>query len=145
MDTASIWDSLFSLSIGKVAGWLVVIGVIISGICVATIKLYKVFSKYKQLKDEDKRQRDLLLEHDKILKDLQVSINDIKKSTDEQRNFNLKEIRYLLVNSSEEALAAGYISENKLKALEELYEMYKDVFHGNGYVKGLMIRVRQLI
>ena len=38
----------------------------------------------------------------------------------------------------------GEISINKLRSLEEMYDEYVKIFHGNGYVKTLVIRVRKL-
>lgn len=145
MNAGSVFESLSSLTVGTVAAWLIAIAAIITTICTGTIKLYKVFSKYRQLKDEDERQRNILLEHDTILKEIKASVKQINDSMDKQSDVDLKVIRYLLVNSCEDALAARYVSESKLKILEEMFEEYTSVFHGNGYVKVLMERVRQLI
>ena len=43
----------------------------------------------------------------------------------------------------EEALEKGEISSSKLNSLEEMYEEYVDIFHGNGYVKTLITKVRK--
>ena len=47
------------------------------------------------------------------------------------------------MHTCEDALERGEMSTNKLQSLEEMYEEYTDLFHGNGYVKTLMTRVRK--
>lgn len=145
METNVVWELLSNLSVGTVMAWILGICAIIAVLCTGTIKLYKLFSKYKQLKDEDIRQHDLLAEHEKILNEIKESIKRIEEANEMQKEVDLKVIRHLIVNSCEEALAHGFITENQLKALEEMFEEYTHVFNGNGYVKGLMIRVRKLM
>ena len=57
---------------------------------------------------------------------------------------NLKQIRHTIVHTCEDALDKGEISINKLRSLEEMYDEYVKIFHGNGYVKTLVMRVRKL-
>jgi hypothetical protein len=68
----------------------------------------------------------------------------MNKSLDEQKEVNLKQIRHTIVHTCEDALEKGEISINKLRSLEEMYDEYVDIFHGNGYVKTLVMRVRKL-
>jgi len=98
-DTQSVWEFLSGIPIGTIVAWVIVICAIISALCAGTIKLYKIFTKYKEAKDKDEKQQNL----DK-----------------------------------------GEISINKLRSLEEMYDEYVEIFHGNGYVKTLVTRVRKL-
>ena len=144
MDTQSIWDLLSSIPIGTIVAWIVVICAIITVLCTGAIKLYKVFTKYKEMKDKDLKQTEVIINHDNALREIEKSLQSINKSLEEQKEVNLKQIRHTIVHTCEEALEKGEISINKLRSLEEMYEEYVEIFHGNGYVKTLMERVRKL-
>ena len=144
MDTQSIWDLLSSIPIGTIVAWIIVICAIITVLCTGAIKLYKVFTKYKEMKDKDLKQTEVIINHDNTLREIEKSLQSINKSLEEQKEVNLKQIRHTIVHTCEEALEKGEISINKLRSLEEMYEEYVEIFHGNGYVKTLMERVRKL-
>ena len=144
MDTQSIWDLLSSIPIGTIVAWIVVICAIITVLCTGAIKLYKVFTKYKEMKDKDLKQTEVIINHDNTLREIEKSLQSINKSLKEQKEVNLKQIRHTIVHTCEEALEKGEISINKFRSLEEMYEEYVEIFHGNGYVKTLMERVRKL-
>lgn len=144
MTSKQVWEILSSIPAGTIAAWVAVIFAIIAAVIAATVQLYKYFLKYKQLKDEDKRQKDLLQKHDETLKRFDATLMEIKKSLDEQRNVNLKQIRHTIVHTCDEAINKGEISAGKLRSLEEMYEEYTEVFNGNGYAKGMVMRVRKL-
>lgn len=144
MDTESIWDLLSSIPIGEIVAWIVVICAIIAALCTGAIKLYKVFTRYKEMKDKDLEQKEVIINHGNTLREIEKSLQSINKSLEEQKEVNLKQIRHTIVHTCEEALEKGEISINKLRSLEEMYEEYVEIFHGNGYVKTLMERVRKL-
>lgn len=144
MDTQSIWDLLSSIPIGTVVAWVVVICTIISALCAGTIKLYKAFEKYKEVKDKNEKQEKIIEVHEKTIEEIGKALTEIKKSLDEQKEVNLKQIRHTIVHTCEDALDKGEISINKLRSLEEMYDEYIEIFHGNGYVKTLVARVREL-
>jgi hypothetical protein len=144
MDTQSIWDLLSSIAIGELVAWIVVICAIITALCTGTIKLYKVFTKYKEMKDKDQKQTEIIKSHEKTLCEIEKSLKTINKSLDEQKEVNLKQIRHTIVHTCEDALEKGEISINKLRSLEEMYDEYVDIFHGNGYVKTLITRIRKI-
>lgn len=143
MDTQSIWDLLSGIQIGQIVSWVVVISAILGAICTGTIKLYKIFLKYHAAKDKDEKQQSIIESHEKTLKEIEQSLNEIKDSLREQKDVNLKQIRYTIVHTCEEVIERGTITSNKLRSLEEMYDEYIDIFHGNGYVKTLMTRVRK--
>lgn len=144
MDTQLVWDSLSSFSVGQVVAWIVVIGTISSALCAGTIKLYKVFTKYRDMKDKEQKQETIIGTHDKTLIEIKDSLQDIKNSLNEQKDVNLKQLRHIIVQTCEDCLEKGEISINRLRSLEEMYSEYVDVFHANGYVKILVERVRTL-
>lgn len=144
MDTKPIWEELSSIAIGQIVAWIIVISAIISALCAGTIKLYKIFTKYKEMKDKEEEQENIITTHETTLKDIEKTLQDIKKSLDEQKDVNLKQTRHTIVHTCEDCLEKGEISINKLRSLEEMYSEYVDVFHGNGYVKTLVERTRHL-
>lgn len=144
MDTKSVWNLLSGIPIGTIVAWIIVIGVIIGTLCTGTIKLYKVFTKYKSLKDRNEEQTKQIEGHDEVLKQVKDSLKDIKKSLDEQKEVNLKQVRYNIVHACDDAISAGAISAGKLRSIEEMYEEYTSIFHGNGYVKTMVLKARQL-
>lgn len=144
MASKEVWEVLSSIPAGTIAAWISVFLVIIGTVIAATLQLYKFFLKYKQLKDEDKRQKELLQKHDDTIKRFDEALLKIQKALDEQRSVNLKQMRHTIVHTCDEAISRNEISAGKLKSLEEMYEEYTDVFNGNGYAKGLVMRVRKL-
>lgn len=144
MDTQPIWDSLSGITIGQIVACITVILAIISALCTATIKLYKVFTKYRDMKDKEQKQETIIETHDKTLTEIKDSLQDIKNSLNEQKDVNLKQLRHTIVQTCEDCLEKGEISINRLRSLEEMYSEYVDVFHANGYVKILVERVRTL-
>ena len=144
MDTKSVWDLLSGISIGTAIAWITVIFAIIAFICTGTVKTYQLFEKYKEAKDKTEKQKTVIQSHDNTLKEIEKALLEIKDSLNEQKEVNLKQIRHTIIHTCEEALEKGEISINKLRSLEEMYEEYVDVFHGNGYVKTLVYKVRKL-
>lgn len=143
-DTQSIWELLSGIPIGTIVAWITVISAIIATLCAGTIRLYKVFTRYKEAKDKDEKQQKIIESHDDTLREIEKSLSAIQKSLEEQKEVNMKQIRHTIVHTCEDALDKGEISINKLRSLEEMYDEYVEIFHGNGYVKTLVMRVRKL-
>ena len=144
MDAKPFWDFVSSISFGTVVAWILGISAIITALCAGTIKLYKLFTKYKEAKDREQEQEGIIKNHDATLQDIDKTLREIKVSLEEQKEVNLKQIRHTIVHTCEDALDKGEISINKLRSLEEMYDEYVKIFHGNGYVKTLVMRVRKL-
>ena len=144
MTTASIWAQLAEIHIGTIVSWIAVAGAIIGAISGVTVKLYKVFTKYRKLKDDNEKQAETLRKHDTTIGEIKDMLADIKSSLDEQKKVNLEQVRFNIVHTCEDAIAQEYITIGKLKSLEEMFEEYTKVFHANGYVKTLVMKTRQL-
>lgn len=151
MDTEPIWSMLSRIQVGQIVAWFAVISTIVTALCTGTIKIYNIFLKYKAAKDKDEiqekrisEQQEVLDKHEKTFEEIRDSLAQIKESLNVQKDVNLKQVRHTIVHTCEDALDKGEISINKLKSLEEMFEEYTDIFHGNGYVKTLVSRVRKL-
>ena len=116
---------------------LIVVGKVKEKYFTDAIKEYeKRLSKYTKL--------NIIEVADCGIEEIDKSLKTMNKSLDEQKEVNLKQIRHTIVHTCEDALEKGEISINKLRSLEEMYDEYVDIFHGNGYVKTLVMRVRKL-
>lgn len=144
MDAKPFWEFVSSIPLGTIVAWIIGISAIITALCTGTIKLYKIFTKYKEAKDREQKQEDILKSHDETLQDIDKMLREIKDSLKEQKEVNLKQLRHTIVHTCEDALDKGEISINKLRSLEEMYDEYVKIFNGNGYVKTLVMRVRKL-
>lgn len=142
--TSSIWELLGNIPVGTVAAWIAVLIAIVSAICAAVLKLYKVFLKYKEAKDKNEANERAIHEYGEVLKEVRESLNRLEFKFKEQEEINLKQLRRDIVDICDDALAMGKISAGKLKLLEELFEEYTSVFHANGYVKTLVVKARKV-
>lgn len=144
MTQSAIWQLLSEISVGTLVAWISVICAIIVAVSTGTIKLYKIFVKYKAITDENDELKKLVMRHDKCLNNIEISLKSIQHALDDQKDVNLRQVRYTIVHTCDDALSAGEISASKFKSLEEMFEEYTTMFQGNGYVKVLMERVREL-
>lgn len=152
MDTSSIWELLSNISIGTLVSWLIVICTIVSAICTGTIKLYKIFTKYKKVKDEEEDLRLDVVNHEKQLSEIKLQLevlnqnisqqfSDIKETLDEQRGTKIKELRHSITDSGERALSDGKMTVRQWTSLHEMCDDYIHKYKQNSYVLSLMNKV----
>jgi hypothetical protein len=144
MDTTSVWQLLSKIPTGTAVAWATVIICIITTVSTGIVKLYQTFNKIKSKQDKMESIQNTLIEHDNVLSDLRASLTDIQTSLNEQKEVNLKQLRYSIAHTCDDAIAAGSISCGKLRSLEELFEEYETTFNSNGYIKTLVNKVRNL-
>lgn len=143
MDKSGVIKYLSSIPIGTVIAWATVIILIVGAIGCGLVKLYKLFETSRRVKDENDTFKEMVQEHDKQLASISSQLNKIQATLDKQDELSLKNLRHSIIRAGEEAIANESISIRKLRALEELYDEYKD-YHGNGYVSTLLKKVRAL-
>lgn len=152
MDTNSVWELLSSISIGTVVAWITVFCAIIGVICTGTIKLYKVFTKYKNVKDENENLKQNVEKHEEQLNRLNQQLSEmnenineqfshIKMALDEQRETKIKELRHNITVSGEQALADKEMTVRQWRSLHEMVDEYMNKYKQNSYVESLMIKV----
>lgn len=140
-NTQSVWDVLSSIPIGTIVAWVIVICAIIGFLCAGVIKLYKAFSKYRELKDENEKYKIASRQHEDKLNEMSEKMDKLLDAFELQRQINYKQVRLSIVRTCNEALNDGKISATKHKALIEMYDEYCVVFADmkpNGYVHGLI-------
>lgn len=143
-NTQEVVEQASNVPIGTIIAWVILICSITAVIISALNKLYDAFSKYQDLKEEEETVKIKIDEHDVKLNQICNQLNFIIKDIEERKNSDLKKLRHSLVRSGEECIEKGFISIRNLKSLEELYEEYCVKYSGNGYVKTLMEKIRQL-
>ncbi len=129
-----------------------VICVIIGVICTGTIKLYKVFSKYKSVKDENENLKQNVEKHEEQLhrfeeqlesmnQNINEQFSEIKDALNEQRETKIKELRHNITVSGEKALADKEMTVRQWSSLHEMVDEYMNKYKQNSYVASLMLKV----
>ncbi len=142
--TKKIWDFIFNIRLGKIVGLVIVIATIITGICIGVKHAYKLFENYTLMKNENKEQKEKLAAHEDLFTELKNSLDEIQRSFHDLKEVSFKQLKYTIIRTCEEAIKDGYISSGRLSFLEEMYKEYVEIFHGNGYAKTLVDKVRTL-
>lgn len=143
METKEVVQTLYAIPIGSYIAWGTVIIGIIALIVASTIKLYKIFEKTHEIKEENKAYRKMVSEHDSQLKEIKEVLQSVLAKLDEQDKVEFSRLRYSIVRAGEEYVSQGSITIRQLRSLEEMYEKYHSK-HGNSYVSTLMNKVRCL-
>ena len=142
MNTENIWEILSELPIGTIIALIIVFATIVGVVCGGVMKLFQLFTKVKDKKDEYEDLRETIHKHDDRIDDIQKKIDDIIHILEKQNDDKRIEMRHSIVRAGEEALSEGKISVRKWKALHEMYDVYHQPDEhgvcGNGYVTTLM-------
>ena len=170
MDTQPVWDSLASIPLGTVVAWISVIAAIVSGIWIVIMRLFKVFNKYRNLKDENENQtrllaeheqvlaeirgelgkisssihNDLLAQHDDLLVEVKEELEKVNTSLNDQKEINFEYLKHSIVIACRRALDKQSITAEELQSMEDMYREYVEIFNGNGYVKAMVQKVEKL-
>lgn len=144
MDTQSVWDVLSAIPIGTIVAWVVVIFAIITAICTAAVKLYKVFTKYKELKDRNEKQVAQIERHEELLKDIQSSLDSIQKTISEEKEVQGRGLRHDITKRCNKAIEDGHITLSMLKSIDEMFDDYDKVYKQNHWVHQLVDKVHTL-
>ena len=143
MESQGIIQQLSAIPIGTIIAWTTVLASIIGVVSTGTIKLYKIFEKAHETKEENEEFKKLVKDHEEEIKSIKDILLEIKSKIDENDKLELKNLRHKIVRAAEEYIANNRITIRQLKALEELFEEYHKR-NGNSYVSTLMQKVRLL-
>lgn len=152
MDANSIYELLSSISVGSLVAFATVASAIIGALCTGTIKLYKIFIKYKAVHDENENLKNAVKTHEELFikiqdqltemeKNFNAKFSEIKTDLDEQRVTTIKKLRHDITNSGEKALADGHMTVRQWTSLNEMANEYMNQYKQNSYVKSLMEKV----
>lgn len=143
-DVKNVWDFLSGIPIGTIVAWVIVIASVITAIVVGITKLYKVFTKYRDFEDEHKNKDNQIQTIVKGMNEIKADIGEMKKTMQKQQEVNFKQLQNTIIMNCNNAIKKKGITSEQLRFLEDTYKDYEDIFHGNSYVKGLMMKVRKL-
>lgn len=143
MESQNIIQQLSAIPIGTIVAWITVLASIVGIASTATIKLYKIFEKAHETKEENEEFRKLVKDHEAEIKTIKEILLNIQSKMEENDRLELKNLRHKIVHAAEEYIANDKITIRQLKALEELFEEYHKR-NGNSYVTTLMQKVRLL-
>lgn len=143
MSKSDVIEVISSIPIGTIIAWVSVFILILGVIYYGLLRLYKLFETSRKVKEENDDFKEMVKSHDKQLTTISEQLGKIQATLDKQDELSVKNMRHSIIHSGEEALSNGFITIRKLRALEELYDEYKD-YNGNGYVTTLLKKVRVL-
>lgn len=144
MNKSDVIEYLSSIQVGTIIAWILVIGMIVGSTVFGLKKLYKIFEASQEYKDESDAMKKMVQNHEAQLGQISNQLTCIQNSLDKQDTVELKRMRHDIVQAGENAIANKSITIRQFRSLEELYEVYHDERHGNGYVSTLMKKVRDL-
>jgi hypothetical protein len=139
--TQNVWDFLSGIPIGTIAAWVIVICAIIGFLCAVTIKLFKAFDKYREVKDMNEKYKKTLEQQGEQLNNISGKVDKLLDCLEVQRKINYKQVRLSIVRICNEAIDKGEISASQHKSLMEMYDEYTESFADmkpNGYVHQLI-------
>lgn len=144
MSKGDVIEYLSSIQVGTIVAWVLVIAMIITTIMLFLKYLFKVFEASHKYKEESNAMKKMLQDHETQLGRISNQLTCIQNSLNKQDMVELKRMRHDIVQAGENAIANNVITIRQFKALEELFEVYHEERHGNGYVSTLMKKVRDL-
>lgn len=140
MDTKPVVDTLAAIPVGTIITWAIVICGIITAITSGISIVIKNYEKYRNVKEEDKRQREAIDRHDKALEEIKESLKQIQEDHQKDHEMQQRRLRHSITNACNSALKEGSIKLSDLRSIEELFDDYE----GNKWVHTLVDRVKTI-
>ena len=102
MESQGIIQQLSAIPIGTIIAWTTVLASIIGVVSTGTIKLYKIFEKAHETKEENEEFKKLVKDHEEEIKSIKDILLEIKSKIDENDKLELKNLRHKIVRAAEE-------------------------------------------
>lgn len=149
MEDNIIIETISAIPFGVILNWIVGFCAIVAAVSAIAVRLYKVFEKYKNSKDQNTKLKEEVKNHNEKFKKIEEDIEElhgkidlVQQTLEQQNTRELNKLRHSICREAEDAIEKGRISIQSLRSLEDMYDDYKNTFHKNGYVKDLMNTVR---
>lgn len=130
-------DVLASIPIGVIIKWIALVTGVIGAFCAGAIKTYKVFEKYKSIKDEKENLETTVHEHDEKINELSNKIDLVLEKLESQDVTTMKNLRRELVKDGEQYLIDKKMTIRAWRSWMEMYNEYHDKYKQNSYVETL--------
>lgn len=144
MDTKPVVEELASIPIGTYIIWGMVICGVIAAIVTVIVKMYKIFEKYRDLKDKNEERLEQLNKHEEVLDEIQRSLGRIEDNFKVDHEVQKRRLKHEITNACNDAMRDGVIRLSTLRSIEEMFEDYEKVYDGNSWVHTLVNKTRML-
>ena len=129
---------LENVSAGTALMWIIIIGSCLSGLCAASIKIYKLAEKWRTVANENEEKEEMLNSHEKKISELSNDVKEIKElvkeSIKQNDEFAVAICRNTLWQIHQESMKQQYITREGLRTFIEIKEVYEarggdDILH----------------
>lgn len=136
-------EVIAAIPIGVVIKWISFVIAAIAGTGALAIKTYKVFEKYKSIKDEKENLQKTVKQHETKLVEFDSKLTLIINMLNSQNETTMKQLRSELVKDGERYLVEKKMTIREWKVYMEKYNEYHDKFNQNSYVESLRNKIER--
>lgn len=143
MDTEQAVSMIAAIPIGTIVTWA---GLILAGFAAvgaAAIKTYKIFEKYKAVKDEKDNLQKAVERHETKLAEVDEKLTTIISMLNSQNETTMKQLRSELVKDGERYLVEKKMTIREWRVYLEKYNEYHDKYNQNSYVQSLKNKIER--
>ena len=144
MTNQDVVNVLSEIPVGTVIAWASVIFAIIGILIAGGVKLFKLFSQIKEYQNDREDNIELLHKHDEVLDEMSETLKRIEHRIETEADIHKRELKHSITSKCNTALKGGEILLSELRSIEESFEDYENVYHGNSWVHTLVEKVRLL-
>ena len=119
------------------------LGIILTLYNIVVIVKRGINSNYHNKKTKE-NMSEKIEKHELSIKDLGDSLKDVNEKMNTLFEITKIQTRQVIVSLCLKEIEKGSIDQYQLRAIEDLYSMYKDTLNGNSYVSTIVTKVRKL-
>ena len=129
---------LENVSAGTGLMWIIIVASCLSGLCAASIKIYKLAEKWRMMANENEEKEEMLNDHERKISELSNDVKEIKEllkeSIKQNDEFAVAICRNTLWQIHKEAMEQKYITREGLRTFCEIKQVYEarggdDILH----------------
>ena len=144
MDHTEVINTISQIPVGTIVAWGgVIIGLIVA-ITAGIVRLYKVFGKFKKEQDAHDQHVQLLLKHEEVLDEIHDDIKKVAEKIDTEADVHMRSLKHTITSKCNRAIKDGEILMSELRSIEEIYDDYSNIYHGNSWAHVLVEKARKL-
>lgn len=144
MDAKDLADVLSGVPLSTAIIWGSVIIALFGAVIVGIIRLYRVFSHFREIQDNHDKNVELLLKHDEILDEMNELLKRIDEKIDTEADVHMRSLKHTITTKCNRAIKEEEILMSELRSIEEMYEDYTNIYHGNSWAHTLVEKARNL-
>jgi uncharacterized protein YjgD (DUF1641 family) len=117
---------------------------VIVGLVSALNYFYGLFTKAHEAKSKSEDFKETVEKHTEEIQELNDKIDKLVDISNQLIEINKIQTRHYIVETCTWAIEQKEIEQYQLQSLEDMYEMYTQILHGNSYATTMMNKVRTL-